>query len=167
MKFEYEWSKSDLKKELKKKRTKTNIIFLILGILMYLYVIYYPLTSKMFDKKYLLAYGLGYLSCLLLLILIFNKIYVFISLRKNDKNTNKAYGTYTVNVDDNNINVSINDTIITYTYKAITIFKKKKDRFFIRTKEDKIGLVFKKNVIGTNNYNKVLEYIEKNVKKCA
>ena len=40
MKFEYEWSKSDLKKELKKKRTKTNIIFLILGILMYLYVIY-------------------------------------------------------------------------------------------------------------------------------
>lgn len=167
MKYEYEWNKSDLKKELKKRRTKTNIVFLILGILMYLYFIYYPLTSKMFDKKYLLAYGLGYLSCLLLLILIFTKIYVHISLKKNDKNTNKAYGTYIVEVNDNSISVSINNISVKYDYKDIVVFKKKKDRFFIRTNDDKVGLVFKKNVIGEENYNKTLEYVIKNIKKCA
>ena len=163
MKFEYEWSKEDLKKELIKKRKKTNITFFIIGIVLYLFVIYYPITSDMFDKKYLLTYGIGYVSALLFLILFFNKIYVLISLRKNDKDTNKAYGLYMIDLDNKKIKVSINDLVVEYDYKDITVLKKKKDRFFIRTKEDKIGLVFKEKVIGEDNYKKMLEIIEKNI----
>lgn len=158
MNIEFEWKKEDLKKELYNKRKKFNIVFLIVGILLYLYFIYYPLTSSMFDKKYLLAYGLAYLASLLLLIYVFTKIYVFISLRKNDKNTNKAYGLYRINIDNNSINVSINDLNYNYNLKDV-ILRKKNNYFVIYTKEDKIGLTFKKSIL-KEKYNEVLNIIE-------
>lgn len=158
MNIEFEWGKEDLKKELYKKRKKFNIIFFIIGIVLYLYFIYYPLTSSAFDKKYLLAYGLGYVAALLLLILIFTKIYVYISIRKNDKNTGKAYGLYKINIDNNSINVSLNDLNYNYDLKDI-LLKKKKNYFIIYTKEDKIGLTFKKYIL-KDNYNKILDIIE-------
>ena len=163
MNFEYNWEKDDLKKELISKRKKTNVIFLIIGILMYLYFTYYAIISAQFDNKYILAFGIGYVAILGGILLITTKIYVKTSLKKNDKNTSNAYGLYKVKVDDNFIRVSINDTDIEYKYKDIIKFKKKKNYFFICTANDKIGLLFKKKVIGEENYNKTLEYIEKNI----
>ena len=49
------------------------------------------------------------------------------------------------------------------SYGNITMFKKRKKYFFLKTKEDKIGLIFKRNVIGSDNYYKLLELLNKNI----
>ena len=163
MSIEYEWNKEDLKKELIKSRKKTNIIFFIIGILMFIYFTYYALISKAYDNKYIIGYGIGYIALLLAILLISTKIYVASRLRKNSKDTSDAYGLYKLIVDDKCVSVSINDLKIKYDYKDIVKIKKKKDKFQIFTKEDKIGLTFKKSVLGEENYNKLLECIQKNI----
>ena len=163
MSFEYEWNKEDLKKELINKRKRANVIFFILGILMYIYFTYYAIISKMFDNKYIFAFGLGYVSILGAVLLISTKLYISYSLKKNDKKTSNAYGIYKVVLNDDSINVSVNDININYKYSDISKFKKNKKQFFICTKDDKIGLLFKKKVIGAEKYKELLEYIEKNI----
>lgn len=163
MKFSYDWTREDLKKELINKRFKVNIIFLLMGIFIYGYLMFIPFTSNAFDKKILIMNSLLYLVCYIIVLIIFTWIYIFLSLRKNDKGTGNAYGTYYVEYNDKNINVKIKDLEIKYNYKDISKFKVKKNRFFICTKEDKIGLLFKKDIIGEDNYNKLLKKIEKNI----
>lgn len=165
MKIEYNWTKEDLKNELKDKRFKANIKFLIFGILAYLYVTYYPIVLKEFDTKVIVKYGFIYLFVLCLMLWISAKIYVFFSLKKNDKKTNKAYGTYKINLDDNSIKVSINNQVIEYKYNEIKKIKKKKNYLYINTTNDKIGLIFKKKVIGEEKYLKLVEYIESRINK--
>ena len=163
MKFSYDWTREDLKKELLKKRFNVNIIFLLMGVLIYAYLMYIPFTSNAFDKKVLIINSLLYLLCYVIVLILFTWIYIFLTLRKNDKRTNNAYGTYYVEYDDKHIHVKINEIEINYKYKDISKFKRKKNRFFICTKDDKIGLLFKKEIIGEDNYNKLLEKLENNI----
>lgn len=165
MEFEYNWNKDDLKKQLQDSRNKTNIKFLIFGILAFLYFTYYAIKLEGFDNKVILKYGVIYLFVLCLILYLSAKLYVFLSLRKNDKKTNKAYGTYKVKIDDNNIIIRINEQEIKYNYNEINKFKVKKKYFFINTKIDKIGLTFKKDVIGEVNYKEALEYIRSRINK--
>lgn len=160
MNIEYNWGKEDLKKELKDSRNKANFKFLIFGILAFLYFTYYAIKSDACDNKVILMYAVIYLFILCLILVVTTKIYVLFSLRKNDKKTNKAYGTYKIKLDEKFITVSINNQVIKYNYSDIYKFKIRKRYFFINTKEDKIGLTFKKNVIGKEEYDKMLEYIK-------
>ena len=164
MKFEYNWTKDDLKKELLERRKITNIIFLIIGILLYIYVMYTGIVSNIFDNKIILLYGLIYTLILSIILFITTKLYVLYSIKKNDRNTNKAYGVYKVVLDENSITVSINNDKISYKYKDITKFKQRKNSFFIRTKEDKIGLRFNDKVLNKEDYDKLLEYMKQVVK---
>lgn len=164
MNLKYNWTKEDLKKELTDKRMKTNTIFLILGILLYIYLMYGGIKSGVFDNKIILLYGLIYTCVLAIVLFVSAKIYVYLSLKKNDKDTNKAYGMYEIVLDDNSINVSINNEKVSYNYKDITKLKEKRNSFFIRTKKDKIGLIFKQKVIGKEDYNKLLSYIKQALK---
>lgn len=164
MKFEYNWTKDDLKKELLERRKITNIIFLIIGILLYIYVMYTGIVSNIFDNKIILLYGLIYTLILSIILFITTKLYVLYSIKKNDRNTNKAYGVYKVVLDENSITVSINNDKISYKYKDITKFKQSKHSFYIRTKEDKIGLRFNDKVLNKEDYDKLLEYMKQVVK---
>ncbi len=163
MSFEYEWTRDNLKEELIKKRYKTNTIFLIMGILLYIFFIYDALKSKLFDKLIITIIGVFFIITIMLLMFIFTRIYVAICLKKNDKDTNKAYGTYKVSLDDETVKVSINDDVIAYKYKDIVKFKKSKHQFFICTADDKLGLLFKESVVGKDNYQKLLSKISDKV----
>lgn len=165
MEIEYNWGKKDLKKQLIESRNKTNLKFLIFGMLAFLYFTYYAIKLDEFDNKIILLYGVIYVFILCLVLFASSKIYVLVSLKKNDKRTNKAYGTYKVKLDDEFITVSINDQVIKYNYSEVYKFKIKKNYFFINTKEDKIGLTFKKDVIGKEYYDKMLEYINGRISK--
>ena len=165
MEFEYNWGKDDLKKELVERRNKSNIKFLIFGVLAFLYFTYYPIVLKEFDTKVIIKYGVIYLFILCIFLWVSAKLYVIFSLRKNDKKTNKAYGTYKVKINDETIKVSINDQVIEYKYSEIKKFKNKKKYLYINTLNDKIGLTFKKKVIGEENYLKLVEYIKNRINK--
>lgn len=163
MTFEYNWSRDDLKKELINKRYKTNFIYLIIGVMLYILFMYKAIMSELFDKLIILIGGVIFTAVFMLVLFIATKIYVLISLRKNDRMTNKAYGTYHISLNDSGIIVSINDTVINYNYQDIIKFQKKKHSFFIRTREDKVGLLFKEHVIGKDNYRQILEHVQKHV----
>ena len=164
MSLEYEWNKEDLKKELQKKRAKTNFIFILIAIFLYLFLMYNGLISKIFDNKIILLYGLVYISIVGIILFISTKLYVYTSLRKNDKKTNKAYGLYKLVLDEKHLNININDTNITYKYEDITKYKKHKNYFFICTNNDKLGLIFKKNVLGNDKYNELIKYLDNKIK---
>lgn len=165
MKLEYEWTRENLKDKLRNKRKIPNIIFLILGILFFLYVTYYGFVLDEFDSKYLLLGFVLYTSILIILLCIITRLYIFLKLRRNDKKTHKAYGTYYIEVNDDFITSTINDEIISYDWKDITKFKKKKNSFFIATKKDKLGLLFCKSVFEEKDYNKLLEFVNNKLQK--
>lgn len=158
MKLEYNWSREDLKHELKDKRYKTNVTLFIVSIILYIWFMYTGIKSNTFDNLVILIGGLVYLFIVGLLLFIFTKIYVALNLKRNDKNTNCAYGKYIVNVNDKKIEVLINKDKYEYNLKDITKIKKSKNSFFIKTNDDKIGLTFKKKLL-KDDYEKLYEYI--------
>lgn len=164
MKFEYNWTKDDLKKELLRRRKTSNIVFLIIGILLYFYVMYSGIVSSLFDNKIILLYGLIYTLILCVILFITTKLYVYLNIKRNSKKTDNAYGKYIVKLDKNSIEVSINNRKIKYNYKDITKFKQRKHSFFIRTKDDKIGLRFNDKLLNKEDYDKLLEHIKQVVK---
>ena len=164
MKFEYNWTKEDLKKELLERRKITNIIFLIIGILLYIYVMYTGIASNIFDNKIILLYGLIYTLILCVILFITTKLYIYLNIKRNSKKTDNAYGKYIVKLDKNSIEVSINNKKIKYKYKDITKFKQRNHSFFIRTEDDKIGLRFNDKLLNKEDYDKLLDYIKQVVK---
>lgn len=165
MKIEYEWTRQDLKKKLKQKRKLPNIIFMVLGTLFYFYITYYGfILSDEFDAKYLILGFFIYVACLVIILFLITKLYVFCKLRRNDKKTSKAYGVYNIKADRDSITSNINEEIISYKWSDVTKFKNKKSYFFLSTKEDKLGLLFNKNVLGEDKYNKLREYVIDNLK---
>ncbi len=159
--FEYTWQRKELKKELIKRRYNTNIIFLILGIVLYVLFTLEAIKSNLFDKLVLLIGGVIFTLILALVLFITTKIYVFLSLKKNDKDTHNAYGKYKIELTASKMIVSLNDNqIIEYDYKDIVKVKRKKDSLFIATKQDKLGLIFKKHILGSQNYNQLLTFID-------
>ena len=142
---------------------KNNIIFLLISIALYLLVMWSGLTSDAFDTKKILLYGLVYVVVIMAFLFVVTKIYVAYSLKKNDKKTNKAYGTYHVSLTDDSISVKINDEEITYRYQDIDKRKKRKNKYFINTKEDKLGLLFKRNLF-KDDYDKLVSTIESRIK---
>ena len=160
MNLEYTWTRDNLKEKLHKKRRIPNAIFLLLGIAFYLYFTWYGYMDDAFDAKIILLGFVIYFMVLLLFLLLSTKIYVFLNLRRNDRKTAKAYGTYYVKADDNGINSEINDETISYKWKDVSKFKKNRNSFFIATKKDELGLLFDKQCITDEKYDKLLKFVE-------
>lgn len=163
MSFDYEWKREDLKKILTKERYKSNTFYLLMAIALYVFVTWNAITSKAFDNTKLLIYGLIYLVIVMTILFFLTKIYVHYSLKKNDKNTENAYGTYHVTLDDKMIKVSINKQTISYRYEDINKRKKRRNYYFINTKDDKIGLTFQRSVL-KDNYDQLVNYIDSKIK---
>ena len=164
MNIEYNWDREDLKKELYKKRKVFNIVCFIVVLLCYLLYISQSIKMEVFDNKWILVVGLLFLAGLIAVLHYSTKLYVYLNLKKNDKKTNNAYGKYIVSADDKSISVTINNQVIKYEFSEIDKFKCKKNMFFINSKNDKLGLTFKKSKLG-DNYNLLLDMVKKNINK--
>jgi hypothetical protein len=165
MKIEYKWTRDDLAEKLSKKRLVPNIVFLIVGIFAYLFFTYYGFVLEEFDTKIIALGFFIYVTCILLLLFLITKLYIFMKLRRNDKKTDNAYGTYHIEVSDDKISSKINDEVITYEWEEITQFKHKKKYFFVATKEDSLGLLFCKDCLKDEKYQKLLEYVKRKVQQ--
>ena len=163
MSFEYKWTRDDLKKELMSRQYKNNVFYLVVAIGLYLLIMWSGISSDAFDTKKILLYGLVYVVIIMIFLFVVTKIYVAYSLKKNDKKTNKAYGTYHVFLTDDDITVKINDEVISYKYKDIDKKRKKKNTYFINTREDKLGLLFKRSLL-KDDYDKLVDMIESKLK---
>lgn len=162
MSYKYEWTKKDMKKVLKEKRKLSNIIFLIIGICLYFYITYYGFIYNEFDNFKLIIGFLVYILVLIGFLYLTTAIYVYLKLRKNNKLA--SYGTYEIKLTEDDITSSINDKKIVYKWNNIVKFKKRRNCFFIRTKEDKIGLTFRKDIL-KDDYLKILNFVSKKLKK--
>ena len=162
MTYEYEWTRENLKEVLVKKRKKTTIITLIVGTIFYFYLTYFGFMHNYFDNIKLILGFFIYLAVIYLVLLLINFLYIRINLRRNDKRTNKAYGKYIIRMNDKQIESDFNDQKIVYKWEDISKLKVRKNYFFIRTKNDFIGLTFRKNML-KEDYDKVLEYVKKKV----
>ena len=160
MTLEYEWTREDLKKVLIKKRIPFSLIVIIISIIFYGYLIKFGITNEFFDNTKLILGFLIYLILVCIIVYLLNLFYIFRNLKRNDKRTNKAYGKYIIRMNDKQIESDFNNQKIVYKWKDISKLKIRKKYFFIRTKNDFIGLTFRKDLL-KDDYDKVLEYIKK------
>lgn len=158
MSFEYEWTRDDLKKVLVKKRTVSTIIILGLATILYFYLTMFGILNENFDTLKLILGFLVYFLVLFFILYFANIWYINLKLKKNDKRTNKAYGKYLIKLDDDKIESIFNKQKISYKWKDISKLKIKKNNFFLRTKNDFIGLTFRKNML-KDDYDKILNYV--------
>lgn len=160
MTLEYEWTREDLKKVLIKKRIPFTIIVLLISIAFYFYLIFFGLTNEFFDNTKLIIGLIIYLIIVCFILYFLNLFYIYRNLKRNDKRTNKAYGKYIIRMNDKQIESDFNNQKIVYKWKDISKLKIRKKYFFIRTKNDFIGLTFRKGLL-KDDYDKALEYIKK------
>ena len=109
--IEYEFTQKDFKKYLVHKRFITNLIFLILGSLLYFYYIFYLIFINPFDA---FIYYFIYLIIMLILVVVFNKIYCSINIKKNN-----IFGKYKVDIKKDKIIVNIDNNNHEYLNKDI------------------------------------------------
>ena len=162
MNLEYEWTRDDLKNVLVKKRRITTIIILIIGVAFYFYLTMFGFLNEFFDSFKLFLGFLAYFAILYLILYLINIFYINLNLKRNDKRTNKAYGKYIIKMNDRQIESDFNDQKISYKWEDISKLKIRKNYFFIRTKNDFIGLTFRKNML-KDDYDKVLKYVKEKV----
>ena len=144
----YEFSKKDYKKYLKYRRSTTNIIILIIGTLIYFYITYYLLFNNPFLA---FIYYILYLFILIIIILLFNELYCKINIEKN-KN---IFGNYIVTIKEDKIIVNINNKTYEYLNSNIKYIKNNK-RYILIKYNNKLSLLFIKELIDSNDYRKLL-----------
>ena len=158
MTLEYEWTRDDLKKVLIKKRIPFSITVITISIVFYIYLIKFGITNEFFDNTKLILGFIIYLIIVCIIVYLLNLFYIYRNLKRNDKRTNKAYGKYIIRMNDKQIESDFNNQKIVYKWKDISKLKIRKKYFFIRTKNDFIGLTFRKSLL-KDDYDRTLEYI--------
>lgn len=159
MKLDCSWTRDDLKLYLKKKRKIPNIIFLILGTYFFFSWTKYGFSDVNTDKKILwLGFGIFFIFMIFLLWAV-TKLYIYLKLKRNDKKTSNAYGIYHIEANKKKISSSIGNEKFSYPWEEITSCKVRKNYFLLRTKNDKIGLCFRREVL-KEDYDKLLSYVK-------
>ena len=161
MQTKYEWTREDLKRKLRRKRFIPNLALLSFGAFAYFFFTYYAIVWKEFDTGTVMIGFILYFTILSAALFLMTHLYVFGRLRRNDKKTSKAYGTYYIDADEMGIKSTINDSVIYYKWEDIAKFKRKKKWFFINTKKDKLGLLFSSDVMGKESYDELYSYVKK------
>ena len=151
--MKYELDKKTLKKYLKYQRSKTNIIFIIIGSLIYFYITYYLILNNPFIT---FIYYLLYLLILIIIILLFNELYTYLYLRRN----NNFIGTHIITLKNDKIIINVNNN--TYEYLNSNMNKiKNYNNYLVIKYNNHTSLYFFKNLMNSSDYNKILE-IKKN-----
>ena len=140
--IEYDFTKKNFKYYLKLRRRLSNIIFILLGTIIYFYITYYliflsPLEVLIFYALYLLIFGI--------IILLFNELYCYINIKKNN-----IYGHYKIDIKNDKIIVNINNN--TYEYLNTNIKKIIKNKKYILIRyNNHLSLLFINKLIDNNN----------------
>ena len=164
MTFEYEWTRDDLRKVLIKKRIPFTVIVLIISMAFYYYLIRFGLKNEFFDNTKLIVGFIIYFILVWIILYLLNIFYIYRNLKRNDKRTNKAYGKYLIRMNDKQIESVFNNQKIVYKWIDISKVKIRKKYFFIRTKNDFIGLTFRKDML-KDDYQKILDYVKEKTSK--
>ena len=164
MTFEYEWTRDDLRKVLIKKRIPFTVIVLIISMAFYYYLIRFGLKNEFFDNTKLIVGFIIYFILVWIILYLLNIFYIYRNLKRNDKRTNKAYGKYLIRMNDKQIESDFNNQKIVYKWIDISKVKIRKKYFFIRTKNDFIGLTFRKDML-KDDYQKILDYVKEKTTK--
>ena len=164
MTFEYEWTRDDLRKVLIKKRIPFTVIVLIISMAFYYYLIRFVLKNEFFDNTKLIVGFIIYFILVWIILYLLNIFYIYRNLKRNDKRTNKAYGKYLIRMNDKQIESDFNNQKIVYKWIDISKVKIRKKYFFIRTKNDFIGLTFRKDML-KDDYQKILDYVKEKTTK--
>lgn len=146
--IKYEFTEKDLKKYLIIKRRVPNIIFSVLGTLIYFYITFYLLLT---DPLEVIGFYLLFILAFIFLIYLLDKLYYFINIKK--QRNNNLFGSYKVKLDNDKINVSINKQEKIYLNKDIKKIKRTKNYTFI-IYNDGFCLLFLKSVL-KEDYHKI------------
>lgn len=144
----YTLNKKDFSYYLKQRRRLTNIIFLIFGSLIYFYITFYLIFISPFET---FEFYIIYLIILLFIILLFNQLYCYIIIKKNN-----ILGEYEVTIKQNSIEIKINNNKFNYQNKDIKKIIKKKNYILIKYKNH-LSLFFLKKLINDSDYNKLIQ----------
>lgn len=152
MKFNYEYTREDLKKYILKSRIKNNVILFIIGVAIYLW-----LTINKISLMYLPLFIIG----LIVFIYLLNKLYIFAYFKVNDMLNYNICGKYVLEFTPNKFSLTINRKKSDYKYKNIKSISIKKNSFIVKL-NNKETLTFDKNLFSEADYNKILnEFKEK------
>lgn len=155
MKFKFNLDKKIYNDFLSIIESKYDVIYLSIYSILYFYITFYVLKL---DFKIILIYFIISILMLYLIISLIKKIFRIIIIKKNKK----YLGEYSVDVDKNKINQSINNDLVQKIEKKnIKNIKYKKYGIIIRLK-NRYNVFFIKNIIKNVDYNKLVDYLKEN-----
>lgn len=155
MKFKFNLDKKNYNDFLSIIESKYDVIYLSIYSILYFYITFYVLKL---DFKIILIYFIISILMLYLIISLIKKLFRIIIIKKNKK----YLGEYSVDVDKNKINQSINNDLIQKIEKKnIKNIKYKKYGIIIRLK-NRYNVFFIKNIIKNVDYNKLVDYLKEN-----
>ncbi len=155
MKFKFNLDKKNYNDFLSIIESKYDVIYLSIYSILYFYITFYVLKL---DFKIILIYFIISILMLYLIISLIKKLFRIIIIKKNKK----YLGEYSVDVDKNKINQSINNDLVQKIEKKnIKNIKYKKYGIIIRLK-NRYNVFFIKNIIKNVDYNKLVDYLKEN-----
>lgn len=155
MKFKFNLDKKNYNEFLSIIESKYDVIYLSIYSILYFYITFYVLKL---DFKIILIYFIISILMLYLIISLIKKLFRIIIIKKNKK----YLGEYSVDVDKNKINQSINNDLVQKIEKKnIKNIKYKKYGIIIRLK-NRYNVFFIKNIIKNVDYNKLVDYLKEN-----
>lgn len=155
MKFKFNLDKKNYNEFLGIIESKYDVIYLSIYSILYFYITFYVLKL---DFKIILIYFIISILMLYLIISLIKKLFRIIIIKKNKK----YLGEYSVDVDKNKINQSINNDLVQKIEKKnIKNIKYKKYGIIIRLK-NRYNVFFIKNIIKNVDYNKLVDYLKEN-----
>ena len=153
--IKYEFTEQDYKQYLKNKRLNTNIIFLIIGTIIYFYITYYLILSSPLESFGFFAL---YLVVLIIVMLLFNGLYYYINTKNNKKN--HIFGKYELNFKSNKIEVRREDNVLNYENINIKKVVVKKNFFIIKYSNRISLLLMKKYFESEEEYEKIIKQLK-------
>lgn len=154
MKVSFEYTKKDYKNYLLKSRIVNNIIFFVVGIVIYLYF--------SFNKISILYLSL-FIICLTIFIILLNLLYVAAQVKVNEILNYNIYGKYLIELTSNKFSVTINKLKTDYKYNKIKKIVETKNNFKIKFKNSREYLTFEKKFFNEDNYKKIMQIFKEKI----
>lgn len=162
MKFNYTVTRKQYKKIISNYYNKV-ILILLLG-----YSVLFFVFGISYIKEFFRLFGMIYFISIIFLFMfsiIFKYISIFINLKINDKVTNKSYGTYNIEINEDEIILNINDNRYITKFNDIKKLKLKKNKLIIIPKNSKVMItISKKQINNIELYNQITNLLNNNYK---
>lgn len=161
MDFTYIIKKNDIKKYLKNKHRKINIVCILFFVLIFILINY----TVFMNNKFLMSIFLT-LSLLVVCTLIFivNKLFIYFMI-KYLENEGRTFGRHHIILDEKHIEDTVCKNTLFYLWKDIYDVKYKEDSIILRPKDSRYSLVFQKSILTEEKFKQLEEGIKKYYKK--